>query len=86
MGEMAMSAKIYLTVTEPQEGDATLVTDGLPLMRGEEDESLACGACNEVIFRGVSTRTVHRRFSTQYRLVVRCPCGAHNLIPSQVLG
>lgn len=80
-----MSYKLYLTVVEPHEGDTTLEAKTLPLFSGQGDENLACGMCNKVIARGVSTKDVHDRFVTDNRLIVRCVCGAHNFIPSQKL-
>jgi hypothetical protein len=78
-----MSYEIYLKVVDPEETDSTLVPDALPIFKGDEDESLACGNCKEVIARGVSTKTFYERLSADHRLVVRCPCGAHNVIPSE---
>lgn len=43
----------------------------------------AAESCREVIARNVSTRTVFERLSAPHRLVVRCVCGAHNLVPYQ---
>ena len=76
-----MSAKIYLPVVEREEGDAVLANEsGSELLRGDEDENLACGACKKVLARGVSTRTIFTRFSTPHRLLLQCECGAHNLV------
>ena len=78
-----MTAKIYLKETQKLPGDSILQAGVLPIMRGEEDENLACGACKSIIFRGVSTRIVYERIRPENRLVVQCTCGAHNLLPSQ---
>ena len=84
-----MANKLYLTVVSdalPQR-DAILQPDKLPLMLGNEDENLACGACKNVIARNVSTRTVHQRFGTAGgRLIARCPCGADNVLPAPDFG
>ena len=79
-----MPHKLYLTVVEPKDDDTVLsiaTPDGV-LFKGDEDENLACGACKIVIARGVTTRTIHSRFIAETRLVARCKCGAHNLLPA----
>ena len=83
-----MTAKIYLNVVEPDEGDSTLVWDGgkgEPMFVGDEvDESLACGSCKAVLAKHMSTRTFFEKFSAPKRLVIQCGCGAHNVVPSKV--
>ena len=80
-----MTAKLYLTVVEDADmtKDSILNFTSLPGMKGEDDESLACGRCKTVLCRNVSTRTVYSKFGAPNRLLIRCTCGATNLLPSQ---
>lgn len=80
-----MAVKIYLSVVEPREGDTNIVLNapGEPIFEGDEDESLACGACKHVLARNVSARTISEKFQIEGRLVFVCQCGAHNLAPAQ---
>lgn len=81
-----MTAKIYLKVVEPLDGDSTLIWDGepgKPMFVGDEpDESLACGSCKTVVGKHISTQTMYDRFVTETRIVIRCGCGAHLLLPA----
>lgn len=80
-----MSVKIYLPVTDDIEGCAILVpADGNSLLKGNDDENLACGECKKVLARGVSTRTLYDKFVVDKALLIKCPCGAHNKIPAQI--
>lgn len=48
-----------------------------PQERGNDQESLACGACGSIIARNISTRSVFRRWSSASgRVLVKCRCGA----------
>jgi hypothetical protein len=80
-----MAAKIYLTVVDDAgEGDTILQATKLPLFRGhDKEENLACGSCKAVVASNASTRSIHERFATAGRLILRCTCGADNLLPSQ---
>ncbi|WP_370310124.1 hypothetical protein [Sphingobium abikonense] len=82
-----MTAKIYLTVVEATDDDNEVIVLGpnaQPFIKGDEkDESLACGSCKSVLFQHVSTATMHKRFATRNRLLIRCNCGAYNLVPAQ---
>lgn len=86
-----MAAKIYLSVVEAEDGDSIIAqtgeaaSEGKPLIRGEDyDENLAFGSCKKVLARNTSTRTLYQRFVTPKRLLVKCTCGAFNVIPSQI--
>lgn len=80
-----MEQKHYLTlITDASpERDSIMYPKSLPLMRGNEDENLACGSCKAIIVRNASVRTIHQRFVTvaTSRLIARCVCGADNLLP-----
>ena len=81
-----MPACIYLKVVEPQEDDGVLAPKVFPMLRGKEhDEDIACGSCRQLIARCVSTRTLYLRYSTPKRLLIRCTCGAHNILPAQIV-
>jgi hypothetical protein len=78
-----MAAKIYLQViddTDPDQ-DGVIVAHVLPVIAGNEDENLACGSCKAVLGRNISTRTVYERFPGNHRRIIRCTCGADNLLP-----
>lgn len=82
-----MAAKIYLKMVEHDPGkDSVLAAfdPDLPILRGDEDEHLACGQCKAILGRNVSTRRVYELFRAPHRLLMRCECGAHNLVPSQI--
>lgn len=80
-----MGSVITLNVVEHEEGDTGPVfAEGVGFV-GQEDESLACGACGFLICKGVSTRTMFNRFGAPKRLVVKCGCGALNHLPSKIM-
>lgn len=80
-----MPAYIYLKLAEPDEDDSVLAPKAFPVLHGNEhDENIACGSCRQLIARCVSTRTLHLRYSAPKRLLIRCTCGAHNVIPAQI--
>lgn len=60
--------------------DALLIPRLLPVLTGSEAEDLLCGKCQLVIGRGISARTARRRHPEGQRLVLRCACGALNLL------
>jgi len=81
-----MAANIYLNLAEPDEGDSVLAPKVFPVFRGNEhDENIACGSCRQLIAQCVSTRTLYLRYSTPKRLLIRCTCGAHNIVPAQII-
>lgn len=71
-----------LTIRLPVVADAADKDGRTPLVmpptgRGDDGESLVCGACGGVIARNISTRSVFRRWSSvSGRVLVRCRCGA----------
>jgi hypothetical protein len=62
--------------------DALLIPRLLPALTGTEPEDLLCGKCQTVVGRGISARTARRRHPEGQRLVLRCACGALNLLAS----
>lgn len=80
--------KIYLKDAGPHRDDDTKLARApkfpasAPLVKGGDDESLACGTCKAVIIRGVTTRTLHRTFSAPSRLIVQCECGEWSIVPA----
>ncbi len=78
-----MVARLSLQVVEPEEGkDAVVsVTDaGFPILKGRDEDHLACGTCGEVIAWNISGESAREMFIVAGRLLFRCRCGAHNLI------
>ena len=80
-----MAARIYLEVVTPEEGQDSVIAaakPGFPILKGAEEQHLACGACREVLAWNISSRTVGEMFIVVHRLILRCRCGAHNLVPA----
>ena len=80
-----MTANLYLTVVDDADmtKDSILNFTSLPGLKGDDDESLACGRCKTVLCRNVSTKSVYSKFGAPNRLLIRCTCGAVNVLPSQ---
>jgi hypothetical protein len=62
--------------------DALMIPRTLPTFTGDENEDLVCGKCGDVIGFRISPRTARREHPEGDRLVVRCTCGALNLLSS----
>jgi RNase P subunit RPR2 len=60
--------------------DNLLIPRSLPTFTGTEPEDLVCGKCSDIIGRGITSLTARREHPQGSRLVVRCPCGALNLL------
>lgn len=60
--------------------DALLLPRSLPVFVGTEQGDLACAGCAAIIGRAISARTARRAHPEGDRLVVRCTCGAINLV------
>jgi hypothetical protein len=83
-----MGEKICLRVVEPEEGKDSVVAvtaATFPILKGQDAEHLACGACNDVIAWNVSGETAREMFFAAGRLLFLCRCGAHNLVRPQPL-
>ncbi len=83
-----MGVRIRLQVVDLHEGEDSVVpaTDaGFALLKGGDDDHLACGSCDEVLAWNVSRDSARELFVVAKRLLFRCPCGAHNLIRPRAL-
>ncbi|MEA2998933.1 MAG: hypothetical protein QOK17_766 [Sphingomonadales bacterium] len=60
--------------------DALIIPRTLPTFSGDENENLVCGKCGDVIGFRISPATARREHPEGERLVVRCTCGALNLL------
>jgi hypothetical protein len=60
--------------------DALIMPRTLPTFSGDENEDLVCGTCGDVIGFRISPVTARREHPEGERLVVRCTCGALNLL------
>jgi hypothetical protein len=60
--------------------DALLLPRTLPAFVGTERTDLACVACSGVIGQAITARSARREHPEGDRLVVRCTCGAFNLL------
>ena len=60
--------------------DALLMPRTLPTFSGDENEDLVCGKCGDVIGFRISPVTARREHPEGERLVVRCTCGALNVL------
>lgn len=81
-----MAKRIYLPVVEPHDADSVIAAakPGFPVLKGEEDDHLACGHCRDVLAWNVSVATVREKFVVAQRLILACPCGASNLIAVRI--
>ena len=75
-----MANNIYLPIVDDADAAEDLILAGdAPVLRGRDDEHLACGACRSVLARNTSTRTLYERYSNgSGRLLLKCRCGALN--------
>ena len=81
-----MGAKVCLQVVEPEEGRDSIVPAteaSFPILKGRDSEHLACGACKDVLAWNVTRDTARELFISAGRLLLRCRCGAHNLVRPQ---
>lgn len=62
--------------------DVLLLPRTLPALTGTGPESLICGKCSSLIGSGLGCRAARRDHPEGGRLVIRCTCGALNLISS----
>ena len=79
-----MGLRNYLEVVTPNAGQDSVIAaakPGFPLLKGLEDQHLACGACRDVLAWNISQHTVAEMFVVVHRLILQCRCGAHNLVP-----
>lgn len=60
--------------------DAVITAQSLPGLTGNGPSDLICGQCGEVVGKGLDTGAIARTFETKRRLLLKCTCGAHNLI------
>ncbi len=78
-----MGAKVFLQVVDPDQGKDSIISvakSGFPILKGTENDHLACGACRDVLAWNVSGQTVREMFIVVHRVLFRCHCGAHNLV------
>ena len=78
--------KIQLTVAELGEpGKASILApmpDALPLQTGKGITDYLCGSCRTVLFASMPPKPFDRFVGEGGAPVyVRCPCGAHNMLP-----
>lgn len=71
------SLKLVTAITRH---DALLMPRTWPLLTGSEAEDLACGQCANVIGSGITTAAARSHFPEGERVIVRCSCGAFNLL------
>jgi hypothetical protein len=60
--------------------DVLLMPRRLPALTGTEPQDLLCGKCQAILGCGISARAARRRHPEGQRLVLRCVCGALNLL------
>ena len=80
-----MSKKICLLVVEPELGQDAIVSvteAGFPILKGSETDHIACGTCKDVLAWNLSASALCKMFIVVHRLLLRCRCGAHNLVPN----
>ena len=62
--------------------DHLLIPRNLPALTGTEPRNLVCGDCSATIVSGLTCGTARRDHPEGSRLVIRCTCGALNLLSS----
>lgn len=60
--------------------DWLMLPRSLPSFSGTEPEDSVCGKCSGILGSRISPRTIRSRHPEGDRLVIRCVCGALNLI------
>lgn len=63
--------------------DLVLIPRALPALTGAGPAKLICGRCSELIGSGLTCRTARREHPEGSRLVIRCTCGALNLLSAK---
>lgn len=76
-----MNKRIVLPLAPDQ--PAMIKSAVLPVFKGDEPFTLVCGGCKEVLGEDVSPERIRSLIRTNGPLVIECPCGAHNLLPSK---
>lgn len=79
-----MGTKVCLTVVQPDTATDSIISaheSGFPILKGNDPDHLACGACLDVLAWNLSSQTVRAMFIVVHRLLFRCRCGALNLVP-----
>ena len=64
----------------PTRHDSLLLPRSLPIFTGNDAEDLVCGKCADVIARRASPPAARCRYPEGDRLIVRCTCGALNVL------
>ena len=80
-----MGSKLCLTVVQSSTDTDSIISaheSGFPILKGDEPEHLACGACQDVLAWNLSSQTLSAMFIVAHRLLFRCRCGALNLVPT----
>ncbi len=80
-----MTTKTYLRVVpEPPEGQALILqfTNNPQLQGKDVDANIACGNCKKLVAKDMTTHSLSESLSAQTTLVILCPCGAYNALPS----
>lgn len=60
--------------------DWLMLPRSMPSFSGSEPEDSVCGKCRGLIGSGISSHTIRSRHPEGDRLVIRCVCGALNLL------
>jgi len=83
---MSLQFKLEVVDNDPKDSVIDSTPNMGPVIVGNEDEDLLCGACGEVIGKSTSRRTLFLRYAAPHRLTVTCSkCRAYNLIHSTKL-
>lgn len=60
--------------------DAVMTARSLPALTGEGPSDLRCGGCEEIVAKGLNPASIAHAFETDRRLLLKCLCGAYNLV------
>lgn len=86
-----MAAKIYLKMLDHTVEGAVILAleEGARIESDDPEENLACGSCKRVLFRNMSTRTLHAKIipgGVTAQIAVKCPCGQISEIRPKLIG
>ena len=67
-------------IEDVSESDAIITAQSLPALTGTGSEDLLCAGCGQVLAAKLNNEAITNAFRTDKRLLLRCTCGASNLV------
>lgn len=72
--------RTFETVADASERDGIILAESMPALTGNGPDDLLCGGCGEVLAAKLTPEAIASAFRTDKRLILRCVCGADNLV------